>query len=270
MIPNIDSDKKRSDDLSRITRLQLPVIPVNIVSLDTTVSQNKQSVNSSISEKAENDTENREFSVSEEQKTDYGEVMDEDILSGVPKSKWVQTVKNTISEKFTDGIPIGGRLIKVNSITRSEFTNSKYSKYLKSSDGTIYRDKFKSANNLDDIILASTNYINEDLKHTRKDSFREFTRGDVLIRVGGNDYSAKVIVGFTSGNQMVLYDVINFMPATFKIKNEGDSIDLGKNRDLRNESSSDITVSKNEQSVNSSISEKAKNDTENRKFSVSE
>ena len=77
MIPNIDSDKKRSDDLSRITRLQLPVIPVNIVSLDTTVSQSEQSVNSSISEKAENDTENRKFSVSEEQKTDYGEAMDE-------------------------------------------------------------------------------------------------------------------------------------------------------------------------------------------------
>ena len=182
-------------------------------------------------------------------------VIDEDILSGVPKSKWVQTVKNIISEKFTDGIPIGGRLIKVNSITRSEFTNSKYSKYLKSSDGTIYRDKFKSANNLDDIVLASTNYINEDLKHSRNDKFTEFARGDVLIRVGGNDYSAKVIVGFTSGNQMVLYDVINFMPASFKIKNEGDSIDLGKNRDLRNESSSDITVSQNEQSVNSSISE---------------
>ncbi len=76
-IPNIDSDKKRSDDWSRITRLQLPIIPVNIVSLDTTVSQSEQSVNSSISEKAENDTENRKFSVSEEQKTDYGEVMDE-------------------------------------------------------------------------------------------------------------------------------------------------------------------------------------------------
>ena len=77
MIPNIDSDKKRNDDWSRITRLQLPVIPVNIVSLDTTVSQSEQSVNSSISEKAENDTENRKFSVSEEQKTDYGVAMDE-------------------------------------------------------------------------------------------------------------------------------------------------------------------------------------------------
>ena len=70
----------------------------------------------------------------------------------------------------------------------SEFTNSKYSKYLKSSDGTVYRDKFKSANNLDDIILASTNYINEDLKHSRNDKFVEFARGDVLIRAGNADY----------------------------------------------------------------------------------
>ena len=73
----IDSDKKRTDDWSRITRLQLPVIPDNIDSFDTTVPQSEQSVNSSISEKAENDTENRKFSVSEEQKTDYGEAMDE-------------------------------------------------------------------------------------------------------------------------------------------------------------------------------------------------
>lgn len=73
----IDSDKKRTDDWSRITRLQLPIIPDNTGSLDITVSQSEQSVNSSISKKAENDTENRKFSVSEEQKTDYGEALDE-------------------------------------------------------------------------------------------------------------------------------------------------------------------------------------------------
>ena len=257
-------DTNKVSQLLARNGLQLPT-PLKLSDSDITVSQNEQSVNSSISGNG-----NISYSISYTTDNKPVAVIDEDILSGVPKSKWVQEVKNIVSEKFTDGIPIGGRLIKVNSITRSEFTNSKYSKYLKSSDGTIYRDKFKSANNLDDIVLASTNYINEDLKHTRKDSFREFARGDVLIRVGGNDYSANVIVGFTSGNQMVLYDVINFMPASFKIKNEDDSIDLGKNRDLRNESSSDITVSKNEQSVNSSISEKAENDTENREFSVSE
>lgn len=82
----------------------------------------------------------------------------------------------------------------------------------------IYKDKFKTANNLDEIIIASTNYVNEDLKHTRKDSFKEFARGDVLIRVGSNDYSAKVIVGFTKGNEMVLYDIINFVPEKLDIK----------------------------------------------------
>ncbi len=52
-------------------------------------------------------------------------VIDEDILDGVPKSQWIQTVKDTILGKFSDGIPISGRLIKVNQKTRNEYTNSK-------------------------------------------------------------------------------------------------------------------------------------------------
>lgn len=138
-------------------------------------------------------------------------IIEDDILAGVPKSEWIKTVKDTISGKFSSGIPVSGRLIKVNRITKNEFTNSKDTKNLKDNK-TVYKDKLKSANNLDDIVLASTNYINEDLKHTRKDNFKEFARGDVLIRIGDNDYSAKVIVGFTSGGNMVLYDIINFTP----------------------------------------------------------
>lgn len=138
-------------------------------------------------------------------------IIEDDILAGVPKSEWIKTVKDTISGKFSSGIPVSGRLIKVNRITKNEFTNSKDTKNLKNNK-TVYKDKLKSANNLDDIVLASTNYINEDLKHTRKDNFKEFARGDVSIRIGNNDYSAKVIVGFTSGGNMVLYDIINFTP----------------------------------------------------------
>ncbi|MEI3026895.1 MAG: hypothetical protein V8T30_00010 [Ruminococcus sp.] len=47
---------------------------------------------------------------------------------------------------------------------------------------------------------------------------RNIARGDVLIWVGSNDYSAKVIVGFTKGNEMVLYDIINFVPEKLDIK----------------------------------------------------
>ena len=145
-------------------------------------------------------------------------VIDEDILLGIPKAKWVETVKNTIHRKFSGGIPVSGRLIKVNKITRNEYTNSKDSQWNRWNERTIYKDKYKSANNLDDIVLASTNYINEDLKHSRKDTFSEFARGDVLIKVGKNNYRAKVIVGFTTGKSMVLYDVIDFTPTDFEIK----------------------------------------------------
>lgn len=192
-------------------------------------------------------------------------VIDEDILDGVPRSQWIQTVKDTISSKFSDGIPISGRLIKVNKITRSEYTNSKYSKFLKSSDGTMYQDKLKTANNLDDVVLASANYINEDLKHSRKDSFKEFARGDVLVRVGGNDYSAKVIVGFTNSRQMVLYDVVDFNKTAFKIKKGTSQTAMQNAGSDRNGMPYDITVPQNEQSVNTNISEKNRNDT--KKFS---
>ncbi|MFR1436701.1 MAG: hypothetical protein ACLSS9_16090, partial [Acutalibacteraceae bacterium] len=179
-------------------------------------------------------------------------VIDENILEGVPRAEWVKTVKATISSKFSEGIPISGRLIKVNAITRNEFTNSKYSKYLRSTDGTIYTDKFKSANHLDDILLASTNYINEDLKHGRKDNFKEFARGDVLIRVGEKDYSAKVIIGLTSSNQMVLYDIIDFVPAEIHMKKENRSIGYAQGAgSLRNDqSSSNTTVSQTDTDVN--------------------
>lgn len=72
---------------------------------------------------------------------------------------------------------------------KSKFKNGKY---LRDNNSVIYEDKFKSANNLDEIVIASTNYVNEDLKHQRKDNFREFARGDVLIRVGISITSTKL------------------------------------------------------------------------------
>ena len=199
-------------------------------------------------------------------------VVEDDILKGVPKNKWIETVKNTISEKFADGIPVSGRLIKVNQKTRNEFTNSKNSQWYSENNQIIYADKFKSANNLDDIVLASTNYINEDLKHSRKDKFIEFARGDVLIRVGDNDYSAKVIVGFTSGKQMVLYDVIDFSPTSFELKKTDmrSPSNRSKAENGSNISVPDITVPQKAQSVNTIIPDLQKNDTSNSQFSLSD
>lgn len=184
-------------------------------------------------------------------------VIEENILDGVPRSQWVNTVKKTISDRFSNGIPVGGRLIKVNRLTRNEYTNSKYSKYIRDNEGEIYTDKFKSSNNIDDIVLASTNYINEDLKHQRKDNFKEFARGDVLIRVGNKDYSAKVIVGFTANKEMVLYDVIDFVPTNLSIRKSSPYGQSLKTPIRSGELSSDNSISQNESVVNSKDMQKS-------------
>ncbi len=200
-------------------------------------------------------------------------VIQDDILKGVSESDWIRTVKDTISGKFPKGIPVSGRLIKVNRITKNEFVNSKDSRMLKKNDKAIYKDKYRSANNLDDIVLASTNYINEDLNHTRKDNFKEFARGDVLIRVGSNDYSAEVIVGLTSANNMVLYDIIKFTPQKFtlkqkKMKAHNTAMNQnGSGSDRKGVPSSDTTVTQGNSNVNTHSMQNSKN---NSSFSVSD
>lgn len=179
-------------------------------------------------------------------------IIDDDILAGVPKNQWIKTVKDTLSNKFTGGIPIKGRFIKVNRISKREYTNSKYSQNLKQFNKDIYKDKFKSANNLDEIIIASTNYVNEDLKHTRKDKFKEFARGDVLIRVGNNDYSAKVIIGLTTANNMVLYDIVDFLPTSLKIKKVGTHTAQQQNKNAKSSRTS-VSTNTNIQQNNNNV-----------------
>lgn len=211
--------------------------------------------------------EKKKYSIGKTTKNKSVVVIADDILKGVDKSDWVAKVKDVIRTKFSDGIPVEGKLIRVNKITRNEYTNSKNTQHYQRKDAVIYKDKFKASSNLNEIVLASTNYVNEDLKHQRKDNFTEFARGDVLVRVGKNDYSAKVIVGFTSGKEMVLYDIVDFTPTKFELKNENAFTEQPLKVQLsRQHASSDTRVTQSEPSVNSSISEKAQNDA--KKFSL--
>lgn len=142
--------------------------------------------------------------------------VEEDILDGVPREKWIDTVKGTLKQKFPMGVRLGNNTIKINSQTRREMTFSEYTKWLARNDRETYANKFRAANNADEIILASRDYINEGLRHERRDNIRDFARGTVQLRVGESDYTAEVIVGTTSGGDMLLYDIVNLQPATIK------------------------------------------------------
>ena len=65
-------------------------------------------------------------------------VIQDNILDGVPSDQWIDKVKETISQNFSNGIPVDGRLVCVNKMTRDEYTHSKNTQYYQAKDGTIY------------------------------------------------------------------------------------------------------------------------------------
>ncbi len=146
-------------------------------------------------------------------------IVEEDILAGVPRAEWTTKVKKVLAERFPAGVRVGKNIIKINRQSRAEMTFSEYTKRLRRDDGSAYADKFRAAANADEIILASRDYINEGLKHSRKDNIRDFARGTVQLRVGSSDYTADVVVGTTSGGEMLLYDIVNLKPTQINERN---------------------------------------------------
>lgn len=141
-----------------------------------------------------------------------------DILDGVPKEQWVSTVKENLKKKFPNGITVGNNDIRIDKQSRQEMAFSRYMRWLYNNDPQMYTDKLRAAGNADEILRATTDWVNEGLNHPRKDQIADFARGDVLLRVGGNDYSADVVVGTRKDGTMLMYDVLNLQKTAFTKK----------------------------------------------------
>lgn len=141
--------------------------------------------------------------------------IDSNILDGISEEQWNKKVKEVLKKKFSNGIKVGNNTIWQNAAGRREFIYSGYARKIYSSDKTLYMDKLKISNNIDEVVMASRNYINYDLKHARKDGLKDFAWGTVNIRIGKTDYSADVIVG-NNGTRLYLYDVINLKKIKIK------------------------------------------------------
>lgn len=193
-------------------------------------------------------------------------VVEEDILNGVPRRNWVEAVKKVLADRFPDGVKVGNNLIKINSKTRREMTYSEYTKWLGEHDRHAYADKFRAAGYADEIILASREYINEGLKHARKDSIKDFARGTVLLRVGNFDYEADVVVGTTKSEEMLLYDIVNLQRTQINEKGRR-AIQPTQSESRRSDTSATDTVPQEQTGVKNSIRENAENDATSRAIS---
>ena len=181
-------------------------------------------------------------------------VVDNDILSHIDTSTWDSAKKaqakaaaKTAMLAFEDGIQVNSITYKVNRTSRREYTRSEDTERLARRTPDAFADKMRAADIADDIITATTSWAKDGkLKHPRRDSFVDFTHGDVLIQAGANQYDAETVVGITADGEYVFYDVVDMTPTSFTTKKEPSPTAAGNN------ASSDIQESSSERSISRS------------------
>ena len=129
------------------------------------------------------------------------------ILEDIPKEDWLKRVKNVIRSVFPKGFNLNGEHIDVSAKSRGEFVKSKDSVYLRDKSPEIYRDKMETAPHLD-VISQNTEFQNVPPDHARTDNIVSFDKGRVNLKIGGNDYSAEVVIGVKDDGNKVFYDIV--------------------------------------------------------------
>ncbi len=88
-----------------------------------------------------------------------------------------------------------------------EYVRSKDTSKMK---GRQKYDKFRAADNIDEIVQSQFNSRLENTTHDRKDDFVSFYRSNVEIQVLDRVYTAELITGLTSDGKEEFYDVIHW------------------------------------------------------------
>ncbi|MBO5321703.1 MAG: hypothetical protein J6B22_03740 [Clostridia bacterium] len=118
-------------------------------------------------------------------------------------------LSNIVRNKFNDFIDVSGQKIGINGKTAREWQRSKDAQYLLANEKQKFADKLSAFENADELLKSARDYIGEEIKHIRKDNFKEFARGVVDFKVDDRGYSADIIVGTTKTNVAILYDIVH-------------------------------------------------------------
>lgn len=170
-------------------------------------------------------------------------IVTDNILDGIAEADWVSTVKQNLATKYPNGVVVGNSDIRIDAKSRKEMTFSKYMQWVHKNDPSIYADKLKATNNVDEILKATTDWVGEALLHPRNDDIIEFARGNVLLRVGNNDYTAEVVVGTRKNGQLRLYDVLYLTPTQIKQKKTSKAIPANPSPEAKRKTSEIFNIS---------------------------
>ena len=207
-------------------------VDVKVPSAEKHVSHVKMSTSdNSIRQESKNvNTQNNvRHSISHTRKGEPVVVVDTNILEGVDESQWKEKVKEAI-KGFFPGLLFKGGEAEVKKKTYDEYLKSRYTNSIKKFERDVYEDKLRASNHLDEILLSITDTRTEDLFHDRSDKIKGFVHGDVKIVVGDNKYIADAVIGIKEDGSMLVYDVVDFMPAEFELEEQKEKATVRSSR----------------------------------------
>lgn len=138
----------------------------------------------------------------------YVEVIPDPAYSDSDARQIAKSLFGIVKNKYSSLIDVSGQKIGINKKTAKEWQYSKDASTLYVRNRRTYIDKMNAFENADELLKASKKYVDEGLKHARKDNFVEFARGEVDFKVGDNGYTAEIIVGTTKSGNAMLYDLV--------------------------------------------------------------
>lgn len=154
-------------------------------------------------------------------------------------------IANVIKNQYKNVITANGQTFKVNIVSNKEFRESVWAKGLRKKDSSAYYDKLRTFANLDELLESAKDWINEAPKHQRKDKIVSFGTANVLYRVNGNGYAAKIVVGVDMNANSLIYDIVDI-----KRKKINAISGNGANAPLSAKASINSKVSQNAKTVN--------------------
>ena len=196
--------------------------------------------------------------------------IDDDIFDDIADTANTTDIKKYfrifLRNKYPNGINIKNQLVRVERKGIDEFSAGGDTKHLYSlSDKSLFMDKIRIANNIDELVSSADNYINEAPNHGRKDDIVGFGRGNVLLKIGEHKYKADVLVAIKKDGNALFYDVVHLEKTNYGIKKLPSRPALAESKGYGDLESSSINtnISQNDNGVNNSIRKNGRSDTQN-------
>lgn len=149
------------------------------------------------------DTENTRLSIKD------GKVIidtDRGIFDGVDRKDYGKTVRTYMRAHFR-GKRVSDTVFT--KISEREYTASKYTQGLYSSEDGIYEAKMQASTELDKIVSAGKFIGHEDAKHPHNHNGNGYDRFEVIFNLDGEDFRGEMLIAIDKDDRRTFYDIVN-------------------------------------------------------------